>query len=318
MRESILNFNKQFSFQPEIANFEALTAKSSFVSVGMGGSNLAPRILKTFDPTLDITLWCDYGLPEVASSAEKLYIFSSYSGNTEETIDAFKRAKDEKLNIAVITAGGKLLELAVEGRVPHIKLPNEGIQPRMALGYSIKAFLKFIGREDELENISGLLGSLDPAALEERGKKLAADMKGSIPVVYTSSRNLSIAYNWKIKFNETGKIPAFCNVFPELNHNEMTGFDVSDSTFELGRNFYFLILKDQSDDPRIMKRMEVLAKLYKDRNLRTETIELGRGDAWHRIFSALVLADWTAFYTAEGYGVESEEVPMVEEFKKLI
>jgi len=151
-------------------------------------------------------------------------------------------------------------------------------------------------------------------------------LKNYIPVVYASNYNLSLAYNWKIKLNETGKVPAFYNVFPELNHNEMTGFSAGggsafggdDSVKKLCDKFYFIILKDTENNPKILKRMEVLEKLYKERNLRVEAIELKGKDTWHKIFSSLILADWVAYYTALEYGLEPEQVPMVEEFKKLI
>lgn len=320
MYEAIKNFNKQFLYEPEIKNQENLRRKSSFVVVGMGGSALAPLLLKTCKSKLDITIHRDYGLPELSTEElkNKLIILSSYSGNTEEVIDAFQKAKEKNLEVAIISIGGKLLSLAKENNTPYIELPDTGIQPRLALGLSIKAFLKFIGEEDELKEISKLAESLNPSDYEENGKLLAQKVKNYVPVVYTSNRNLSLAYNWKIKLNETGKIPAFYNVLPELNHNEMTGFDAKDSTRELNNKFYFIILKDIEDNPKIFKRMGILEKLYKNRNLQVETIELKGENAWHKIFSILVLADFVAYYTALEYGLEPEQVPMVEEFKKLI
>jgi glucose/mannose-6-phosphate isomerase len=126
-------------------------------------------------------------------------------------------------------------------------------------------------------------------------------MKNYVPVIYSSSSNLSIAYNWKIKINETGKTPAFYNIFPELNHNEMNSFDVKDSTKELSNKFYFIILKDVEDDSRILKRMDVLEKLYKDRGLQVQTIELTGKNVLHKIFSSIVFADWVAYHTALQY-----------------
>lgn len=319
MYEAIKNFNKQFLYEPEIKNQENLTKKSSFVVIGMGGSALAPLLLKTWKPESDIIIHRDYGLPETPEKLKnKLIILSSYSGNTEEVIDAFLEAKENNLDMAVITVSGKLLSLAKENNTPYIELPNTGIQPRMALGFSMKAFLKLVGEESELKNISKLAESLNPTYFEENGKILAQKLKNYVPVIYASNHNSSLAYNWKIKLNETGKIPAFYNVLPELNHNEMTGFDAKDSTKELSNKFYFIILKDTGDNPKILKRMEVLEKLYKDRGLKVETIELKGKDTWHKIFSSLLLADWTAYYTALEYGLEPEQVPMVEEFKKLI
>ena len=319
MYEAIKNFNKQFLYEPEIKNQENFVKKSGLVVIGMGGSALAPLLLKTWKPELDIIIHRDYGLPEfLGDFIDKLVILSSYSGNTEEVVDAFKKAKAENLNMAIISTGGKLLSLAKENNVPYIELPNTGIQPRLALGLSIKAFLKFIGEEDELKKTSALATTLNPSDYENDGKMLAQKIKNHIPVIYSSNNNSSIIYNWKIKLNETGKIPAFHNVFPELNHNEMTGFDIKDSTRELSSKFHFIILKDEKDNPEIFKRMAVLKKLLKDRNLQVEEIELTGKDTWHKIFSSLVLADWTAYYTALEYGLEPEQVPMVEEFKKLI
>lgn len=320
MYEAIKNFHTQFSYEPEIVNGEHLPKKSSFAVVGMGGSAHAAELLKICKPNLDFSVRRDYGLPKLpmAELRNKLIILSSYSGNTEEVIDAFMEAKDNDLDMAVIAVGGELLRLAVENETPYIQLPNTGIQPRSALGFSIKAFLKIVGEEDELKNISTLAATLNPSDYEEAGKNLAKKMKGYVPVIYSSNTNTSVAYNWKIKLNETGKIPAFYNIFPELNHNDMNGFDVQDSTKELSEKFYFLILKDSDDNPKILKRMEVLQKLYKDRNLKIETLEIKGQSVWEKIFSSLLVADFVSYFTALEYGLEADQVPMVEEFKKLI
>jgi glucose/mannose-6-phosphate isomerase len=321
MYETIKNFSQQFLYEPEIENKGNLAKKTSFIVAGMGGSALAAKLLKVWKPDLDIINHTDYGLPKIAEVelAKKLVILSSYSGNTEETLDAFNEAKAKNLDMAVIATGGKLLSLAIENKVPYVKLPDTGIQPRMSLGLMTKALLKLIREEDELINISKLAKTLNDTDYEKNGKALAEKLKNFIPVIYSSNNDLPIAYNWKIKFNETGKIPAFYNVFSELNHNEMTGFDVKETTKELCNKFYFIILKDGEDNPKILKRMEVLQKLYQDRNLKVETLNLNKEkDIWHKIFSSLLLADWTAYYTAKGYGLDPEQVPMVEEFKKLI
>ncbi|MCM2339070.1 MAG: hypothetical protein NDI62_01290 [Burkholderiales bacterium] len=321
MYESIINFNKQFSYKPEIVNADKLEEKSSFIVIGMGGSVLAPLLIKTCKPEIDILIERDYCLPKLNSEElkNKTIILSSYSGNTEEVITAYNEAKDKNLNISIITAGGKLLSLAKENNTPYIELPNTGIQPRMALGLFTKAFLKIMKVENDLKQLTTLENNLNPKSFEEKGKALAEKIKNFVPVIYTSNKNTSLAYIWKIKLNETGKIPAFCNVLPELNHNEMTGFDMNNLTKELSSKFYFIILKDKNDNPKIIKRMEVLEKLYKDRNLSVETIELeDEKEIWEKCFSALLLADFTAYYTAIGYGSDPEQVPMVEEFKKLI
>jgi glucose/mannose-6-phosphate isomerase len=320
MRDAILSFNKQFEYEPEIVNGDKLKKFGKFVIAGMGGSNLVADLLRIRDPYVDIIVHRDYGLPTLSDEAYKkrLVIVDSYSGNTEEAISSFEMAMSKGYSIAVIATGGTLLERAQKYEVPYIQLPDTGIQPRSALGIQLRAVLSIMRRDDYLKETAQLTDKIKPEQFEGEGKNLAEKLKGYIPVIYASTRNLGLAYNWKIKFNETGKIPAFYNVFSELNHNEMTGFDVGDSSKHLSEKFHFIFLRDSNDHPRIQKRFDVLERLYRNRGLPVEVIKLAEEDVWLKIFSSLVLADWTAVYTAEQYGLESEQVPMVEEFKKLI
>jgi glucose/mannose-6-phosphate isomerase len=320
MYEIIKNFNKQFEYQPQIEGSLSLEGVKNFIAVGMGGSHLAADILNSCDPSFSILIHKNYGLPPLPEETLKqsLIILNSYSGDTEEVIDSFYLALEKKLKMVSITYNGKLLELSKEHNIPFIKLPEPKVQPRLALGFHTKALLKILNKEKELREISELVYLLKPEELEEKGRELSQKIKNKIPIIYASEKNQAIAYIWKIKFNETSKIPAFYNVFPELNHNEMTSFDVKETTKNLSQNFVFLILFDEEDHPKIQKRMKILKNLYEERNLKVEILKLEGQNRFHKIFSSLILADWTSFYLAKEYGVEPEEVPMVEEFKKLI
>ena len=320
MRTAIENFAKQFAYNPEVENGEGFLCGKRPIMVGMGGSHLAGDLLKTWKPEIDITIHRDYGLPKIpdAELQNRLVILSSYSGNTEEVLDAYDEVRRRGLPMAAISVGGKLAARSRADRVPFVALPDTGIQPRAALGFSFRAILKILGREEELRETSALAKILNPQAFEPEGRELAAYLKNKVPVIYASQRNESIVYNWKIKLNETGKIPAFCNVLPELNHNEMTGFDVRESTRALSNIFSFIILRHPEDHPQVRKRMAALKKLYEDRDLAVKILELAGATYAEAIFRSLLLADWTAVYIAEGYGLEAEQVPMVEEFKKMI
>jgi glucose/mannose-6-phosphate isomerase len=319
--QDIKNYAAQFAYQPVVENASKLKKKfSKFIVVGMGGSHLAADILKAWHPELNLTVWSDYGVPKLHEKVlkENLTIVSSYSGNTEEALDAFAVAHAKHYPMAVIASGGKLLRLAEKAGVPYVKMPHEDMQPRMALGFSLMAMLAVIGEKAWIQEARELMKQLHPAREERRGEDLAKRLYGSIPIIYVSARNAAIGYNWKIKFNETGKIPAFTNVVPELNHNEMTGFDAKEKTLSLSRGFRFVFLKDGSDDRRVLKRMSVLERLLHDRGFKVEIVLLQGKTEVQKIFNALVLADWTAYHTAKLYGVDPEHVPMVEEFKKLI
>lgn len=316
MYEAIKNFAKQFAYEPVIENGTHLEPFERFVAVGMGGSGLAAGLLKAWNPLIRMKIHRDYGLPDLPEEALKksLIILSSYSGNTEEVIEAFYATREKKLNSAVIAVGGKLLGLAKDAGIPYIQLPDTGIQPRSARGYSFQALLKMTGQELALRETRMLVDTLMPERYEDEGRALAEYLKDFVPIIYSSRRNVAIAYNWKITFNETGKIPAFYNVFPELNHNEMAGFDAK----KLAKSFHFIFLRDHADHPKIQRRMEILEGLYRDRGLHVEIAEMHGDTPFHKIFSTLLVADWAAYYTAKIYGFESDKMKIVEEFKRLI
>ena len=326
MYESIKNFSNQFEFEPEIENAGKFKRYKNFVVCGMGGSALAGDLLKITNSKSQITIWRDYNLPKVEK--DTLIIASSYSGNTEETIDAFRTALKRKLPLVAITTGGKLLELAKKYNTPYIQIPSAGwrtgIQPRMATGFMITALMKLMRLDRLLLESSRLPRRLNIKMSQRAGKALAEKLRGKIPIIYSSNKNFPIAYNWKIKFNETAKIPAFANAFPELNHNEMAGFDLwrLNLTGEVQppniKNFSFIFLEDEADDQRIQKRMKITKKLYEGKKLEVRSLKLEGKNILHKIFQHLLIADWTAFYLAKYYGADPEQVPMVEEFKKMI
>jgi len=317
MEQALRDFPKQFEFEPVIEHVARLELREKFVIAGMGGSCLVPELLQAWRPELDVIAHRDYGLP-ATDLDERLVIVSSYSGNTEEALDAFQTALDRRLPVVAIGTGGELLRLAEASRSPYIRVPDTGIQPRSALGFNLVALMAFVGDDIGMAELRELRYSLDTDRCAGNGAELAARLRGKIPLVYASERNAGIAHNWKIKFNETSKIPAFTNVFPELNHNEMTGFDRIPTTAPLSDRLHGIFLTDANDDPRVQRRMEITRGLYAQRGLAVEVVPIDGTSVWQRIFTSLLTADWAALRLAEAYGTEPEQVPMVEEFKRLI
>lgn len=320
MEEAIRNFNKQFAWKPVVVNAGKLPRAAKYIFNGMGGSHLAADLLHACKPEFDLSVFSDYGIPPLphARLSNALFVASSFSGNTEEAIDFAEQALAHKLPVAVIAKGGKLLELAKKHALPHIVLPSVNIQPRSGLGYQMRALSALLGDAKLQKELAALATTLKPSALEGKGEKLAQTLRGTVPIIYSSTRNSAVAYNWKIKFNETGKIPAFYNVFPELNHNEMTGFDVISTTEGLSRKLHFIFLTDSVDHPQNQKRMKVCKELYETRGLSVTEVPLEGKSTLEKIFSSLLIADWTALHLSKIYGTEAEQVPMVEEFKRLI
>lgn len=142
-------------------------------------------------------------------------------------------------------------------------------------------------------------------------------MIGKVPLIWSSARNLPVAYIWKVKFNETSKIPAFCNNFPELNHNEFTGFDVVDSTRSVTGNFHVIMLEDPKDHPRVQRRMALTRDMLQERQIPVDTVTM-RGEHFEKLFSTALMGDWVALGLAKYYGVPNPETPLIAEFKKRI
>ncbi len=320
MEQAIKDFHKQFTWKAKVEYADKLPKADKFILNGMGGSHLAADLMCAVDPTLDLSVFSDYGIPELSSARLKdsLLIASSFSGNTEEAIDFAEKALAQKLPLAVIAKGGKLLEFARTQKLPHVALPATNIQPRSGLGFQIIALAALLKNDALVKELAELSSTLLPDALEVKGEALAGELRSKVPIIYASTRNRALAYNWKIKFNETGKVPAFYNVIPELNHNEMTGFDLIGTTEGLSRRFHFIFLTDTEDHPQNQKRMQVTRKLYEDRGLPVTELPLEGSSALEKMFNSLLVADWTAVHLSKIYGTEAEQVPMVEEFKRLV
>jgi len=318
LHDILEKFPEQFNWQPEIKNIEKLVLKDITVVAGMGGSHLAANILNTYRPDWDVIVYSDYGLNLPPSVLENsLVVASSYSGDTEEVIDVFKTALTKNLPLAVIASGGKLLKLAQENSTPYIQIPDTSAEPRFALGFSFLALLKLLDKSEALAGAHLLSSQLNNSDLENQGQELAQKLYNKIPVIYSSANNFSLAYNWKIKFNETVKIPAFCNVLPEANHNEMNGFDTTEKTAGLMEKFHFIFLQDKNDNPKILKRLSVLKNVLEKQGFQVETLLLA-GEPLHKIFSSLLLADWTSYHLSLFYKTEPIKTPLIHKFKDLL
>ncbi len=171
-----------------------------------------------------------------------------------------------------------------------------------------------MGEKEFEKELSLLQNSLFPYEFEKAGRKIADQLFGFVPVIYSSARNRGIAYNWKIKFNETGKIPAFSNVVPELNHNEMNGFDAIDATRSLCKAFSFIFIESRDNDLRAEKRLRILKEMYIARGLSVISSPID-GESFQHLFSSLLTADWASFHTALLYKRDPLIVPMIREFK---
>lgn len=297
------------------------------IFVGVGGSSLPANVAASIflsEKRIPIKVHRNYA-EELRISEDSLVIISSFSGNTEETLSILPQITENASNIITISAGGQLKERSFELGIPHIEIPAgnevEGFQPRCATGYFVTYHARILHGSglisnpyDELESISHFLRDVN---VKDDASTTAMWLSEKIPIIYTDGIYLdSVARIAKIKFNENSKRPAFYNVLPEANHNEMIGF----STARLA-DFGLLYLHDPDSHPSIRKRFEVMKKtfeLYGLSHVDFAEWRMRGKSRGEKIFCSLMFADWCSYFVALLDGFDPTPVALVEEFKKAM
>ncbi len=330
LRQVILETPEQFAASFELSKHIRLEGMyESVMFSGMGGSALPADLLRTYlndvanrfpDMTpIQILQNRSYGLP-AGVSKKTLHFVCSYSGNTEETLETLAALIASGAPTIGVSSGGKVEDICREHGIQHIKLPipNPTFQPRMGTGYFVGAFLQVFLTLGMLPDVRHeVLAAVERYGkkrleIEEKGKKLAVWLAKSTPIVYSGESYKSVALVWKIKLNENAKTPAFWNVFPELNHNEMVGWTLPQGKFSA------LFLRDPADHPRIGKRIDITAGLLQEKGIAVEIIDLEGETVFEKIFSSVMLGDFASYYLALEYGQDPTPVDMVEKLKKLL
>lgn len=302
----------------------------NIVILGMGGSGISGDIAKAvFDSHIKVPILVNksYELPAFVDGYT-LVLAVSYSGNTEEVLAMTEEASSRGSQIVAVSSGGKLLEFAEAKDLPYIHLPG-GLQPRLAVGYltlPILIYLSSLGLvysiEKDLEELAEIMGEkagqwgMDVPLKKNQAKSLALKLRDKIPLIYGDSGISGLAaLRWKCQFNENSKIPAFYNKLPELNHNEIVGWE---ELVNVSREFYLISLRDCREDSRISRRFEVTKELIFDRFAgETEIISEGKSRL-ARLFSLIYLGDFTSVYAAFLNDVDPTPVNRIELLKNRL
>lgn len=288
---------------------------------GMGGSWMAGALVRdTGLSTVRTDIHRGYGLPP-GPTRGTLVVASSFSGNTEETLSAYDAAKTAGLPLVGIAAGGELERRCAADGIPFVKIPADPptMQPRSATGYGVGIFTQLLaglglaadGAVRSLEELGSALARFMDTA-RTRAEVLVPSLKDVTPIVYASDRFPTVARIWKIKINENAKTPAFWNVFPELNHNEMIGWSAPH-----GR-FHVLLLRDADDHPRVLKRFEITLGLLQEKGVSASMVPIEGSTPLEKVFSTLLVGDWASYLLALDLGVDPSPVQMVEELKRRL
>jgi len=294
------------------------------VVAGMGGSAIGGALARAAlgdHASRPIFVTRAYGLPPW-TTPETTVLCASYSGNTEETLACYESAAALGAQRVVVTAGGRLAELARADRVPVIPLPG-GFQPRAAVAYMTVAALEvaaLCGAGPRLtseidvaaSHTEQLVTEWGPDAAEDSlAKEIAGTLLGSAPVIAGAGLTAPIAYRWKTQINENAKLPCFAHELPELDHNELVGWEGAES---VGR-FAAVFLDDSDAHPRVKARMELTEKLIADHATASLHLETRGQTTIERVFSLVLLGDLVSLYLAVLRGVDPGPVAVIEQLK---
>lgn len=298
----------------------------NIVFAGMGGSALAAQLACTWPGfSVPFIISRDYSIPGFTSD-QTLFIASSYSGNTEETLEALQQAEAVGAKIVVIAAGGKLAEIAQEKNYPLALLPQV-TQPRYAVLYGFKALVSILQSfnlvdpsyvSNELQSAVETLKAAttewrpDVATEHNYAKQLALDIVGKSVVVYGGPLTYPAAYKWKISFNENAKNIAWVNQYPEFNHNEFLGW----TSHPLDKPYAVIDLRSNFEHAQVQKRFVVSERLLSGRRPAPLVVNAVGSTLLDQLLWLVALGDFVSLYVALLNGLNPTPVDLIEKFKK--
>lgn len=296
----------------------------NIVLAGMGGSAWPAVYLQVWgEPSVPFEIVRDYTLPAYVGK-DTLFISSSYSGNTEETLSALSEAEERGAQIAVMTAGGKLEERAkAAGHVLYI-IPG-GIQPRMSSFFFLAAMAQLFeplglipkGKTAELKKtgewLKGQVGGWGPEtpAAKNAAKGLALELMGKSVVVYSGAKMFPAANKFKICLNENAKNVAWVNQYPEFNHNEFIGW----SSHPVDKPYAVVEIRSGLEHERVQKRFIVSERLLSGKRPSPQVVKPEGGTHLEQLLWTSNFCDFVSVYVAILNGLNPTPVDLVEKLK---
>lgn len=295
------------SFSTALNNLDT-SRFSNVVISGMGGSAIGGELVSNYLAdriAQPIVVNRGYGIPGFAGE-QTLFIASSYSGNTEETLSACGLALDRKCRVITISTGGAL-NAAPGNFLNKIKLPP-GLMPRAALGFSFTAILFSImnllddplrreidaNLKETIQLIRSKKAECHPDNTGNAAQEIAHALQGKIPVFYTATGFSAVGRRIRNQFNENAKCLAFSNSIPEMNHNEILGWA---NPVDLIQKMVAVFLRTPGETDRIAKRFEVTRNIV-GKTVPTLEIKAEGTNPLSQMFSLIYLGDWVSYYLA--------------------
>ena len=284
------------------------------VIMGMGGSAIAGLIMKDIYPHLEIIVERNY-FPNAIIDENTLLIICSYSGNTEESLSYYKHASSRTKNIFGITSGGKLLKLLKNDNHNHCVLPD-GYPSRSILGYALTVLIKLLDEDELLEllNVELLQEYSDKFSLEgSEIFNLAKKIHSTFPVIITEEDLSSIGYRLKCQLNENSKMLSYNVSLPEMNHNEIVGWES-----KLIDKDSFSLLWIDITWPANIKRMNITNNILKKKTSSSHHIEIPSDlkNDLSGLFYLLNYLDWLSYWCGHLNDIDISAVKSIDILKK--
>jgi glucose/mannose-6-phosphate isomerase len=299
----------------------------AIVVIGMGGSSISGDLLRSYlhaECPVPLLVNRHYRLPAFIGP-QTLVCAASFSGNTEETLSAFGEARARGASLLAVTSGGQLAQLADDWQIPCVRVP-EGLPPRTTVGYLFTPMLVTLARlgliadqsaplAEAIEVLRELGAQYRPGIETFRNlpKVLARDLHDKFPVIY-GVQDLSdvIAYRWRTQFNENSKMLASHQAFPELNHNEVVGWQ---GPLASGLEPWVVLLRDAQELGRVALQIDITKAFLQERAAGLTEVWSQGHSRLARLFSLLYTGDFTSYYLALIRGVDPKPVEAIDRLK---
>jgi glucose/mannose-6-phosphate isomerase len=298
------------------------------VVAGMGGSAIGSDLVAAYgEPTLT-TSWVtqrDYGLPAWVRGEDTLVICSSHSGNTEETLSAFKAAQAAGCRILTICTGGALAATAKKDGLPLWTFDHKG-QPRTAVGFSFGLLLAAAARLGLLADPSaGVADAVAAMKAQQKdllpevadtgnsAKRMGGQFMGRWITVFGAGLLAPVARRWKTQINENAKAQASFELIPEANHNTLQGLEQPEGQYGATMAIF---LRTGHNHPLDERRAELTRMAFMLQGQNTDTFTGQGSTRLAQLWTTLHYGDYASYYLALAYGIDPTPVPMLADFKE--
>lgn len=316
--------HEQLAWHPDLT--KDINTPNNIVFAGMGGSAAAAMLTgQWLNITVPMQIWSSYDVPSYVSK-DTLVIAVSYSGGTEETLSAIQQAKKAGAQIAVVTSGGKMADIAQTNDYPLIQLPSTQ-QPRFGTFNNLVALITIL---EHAGVCSGGLIALDTSAsalkkhvqtwTEDKptsknyAKQLALELAGTTPIIHAGPKMYPAAHKWKIDLNENAKNVAYTAQIPEFSHNEFIGW----TSNPVDKPFTVIDLRSSTEHKRVQKRFTVTERLLSGRRPHPLVVDAQGASELDQLLYCATLGMFVSIYVALLNGQNPTPVELVNAMKSAL